>query len=163
MRVVDRQSAVSPPIYRDLGGLEQLLSFYIRSINIIVSRDLDTKLSGLDVAKGTGKISTLLIVSRHPGIRPSALAALIMRDRSSMGRLVDKMARQDLLIRQHDPQDQRSQALFLTAKGQQLARKVIQLAQEQDHDFFSMVTEEDKSVIINAFNKVLEQHRPGLD
>ncbi|WP_204902665.1 hypothetical protein [Erwinia endophytica] len=86
MRVVDHQSAVSPSIYRDSGGLEQLLIFYIRSINIIVSRALDTKSSGLDVTKGTGKISTLLIFPRHPGIRPSAIAALIMRDRSAMGR-----------------------------------------------------------------------------
>ncbi|WP_455811348.1 MarR family winged helix-turn-helix transcriptional regulator [Pseudomonas graminis] len=143
----------------DLGGLENLLSFYIRSINIAVSRDLDNKLSGLDVAKGTGKISTLLIVSRHPGIRPSAIADLIMRDRSSMGRLIDKMVAQGLVMRQSDPNDQRSQALYLTHQGHSLARQVIDLTQQQDRDFFHMVSEEEKSLMINLFNKIVCWHR----
>ncbi|WP_058962474.1 MarR family winged helix-turn-helix transcriptional regulator, partial [Type-E symbiont of Plautia stali] len=121
MTEVARETESETAGFHDLGGLESLLSFYIRSINIAVSRDLDNKLSGLDVAKGTGKISTLLIVSRHPGIRPSAIADLIMRDRSSMGRLVDKMVQQGLVMRQSDPEDQRSQALYLTVKGHKLA------------------------------------------
>ncbi|TKB29589.1 MAG: MarR family transcriptional regulator, partial [Mesorhizobium sp.] len=74
-----------------LDVLEDTLSFYIRSINIALSRDLDDRLEGLDVARGTGKITTLLLVDSHPGIRPSVIAQLIMRDRSAMGRLVDQM------------------------------------------------------------------------
>jgi len=145
--------------FHDLGGLENLLSFYIRSINIAVSRDLDNKLSGLDVAKGTGKISTLLIVSRHPGIRPSAIADLIMRDRSSMGRLVDKMVQQGLLMRQNDPDDQRSQALYLTHQGHKLAQQVVALTRQQDRDFFHMVSEDEKSLMLNLFNKIICWHR----
>lgn len=143
----------------DLGGLESLLSFYIRRVNIAVSRDLDNKLSGLDVAKGTGKIGTLLIVSRHPGIRPSDIADIIIRDRSSMGRLLEKMDQQGLLIRKTDPDDQRSQALYLTGKGHQLAEKVIQITRQQDDEFFHMVTAGEKEIIINACHKILEYYQ----
>ena len=145
--------------FHDLGGLESLLSFYIRSLNIAVSRDLDNKLSGLDVAKGTGKISTLLIVARHPGIRPSAIADLIMRDRSSMGRLVDKMVQQGLVMRQNDPDDQRSQALFLTHRGHKLAQQVVELTRQQDREFFHMVSEDEKSLLLSLFNKIICWHR----
>lgn len=145
--------------FHDLGGLENLLSFYIRSINIAVSRDLDNKLSGLDVAKGTGKISTLLIVSRHPGIRPSAIADLIMRDRSSMGRLVDKMVQQGLVMRQSDPDDQRSQALYLTHQGHKLAQQVVALTRQQDREFFHMVSEDEKALMLTLFNKIVSWHR----
>ena len=69
----------------DLDVLENTLSFYIRTVNIAVSRDLDDRLEGLDVARGTGKITTLLLVDSHPGIRPSVIAQLILKDRSAMG------------------------------------------------------------------------------
>ncbi|MCU5774520.1 MarR family transcriptional regulator [Erwiniaceae bacterium BAC15a-03b] len=159
MTKVERAADNKPPGFTDSGGLQQLLSFSVRCLNIVVSRDLDRKLSGLDVAKGTGKISTLLIVSRHPGIRPSSIADLIMRDRSSMGRLIDKMELQGLLRRKVAPDDNRSQALYLTEQGYKLASKVINLAQKQDRDFFHAISEQDKSLMINLCKKILNSHR----
>ena len=55
----------------DLDILGGLLSFYIRVINLVLGRDLDGKMRGTPVARGTGKISTLLLVAANPGIRPS--------------------------------------------------------------------------------------------
>ena len=81
----------------DLDVLEDTLSFYIRTMNIAVSRDLDARLEGCDVARGTGKITTLLLVDSHPGIRPSVIAQIIMHDRSAMGRLIEQMIEHDLL------------------------------------------------------------------
>ena len=88
---MDARSKTPPATITDvtLDVLEDTLSFYIRTLNIAVSRDLDDKLEGLDVAKGTGKITTLLLVDSHPGIRPSIIAELILRDRSATGRLME--------------------------------------------------------------------------
>ncbi|GAA0506890.1 MarR family winged helix-turn-helix transcriptional regulator [Tatumella terrea] len=142
-------------ISQDFGGLELLLSFYIRRVNIAVSRHLDKKLSGLDVAKGTGKIGTLLIVSRHPGISPSEVADIILRDRSSMGRLLVRMEAQGLILRNVSPHDQRSLALYLTPAGHRLAEKVIQLTRQQDDEFFYMVTASEKETMIHVCDKIL--------
>ncbi len=142
-------------IPQDFGGLELLLSFYIRRVNIAVSRHLDKKLSGLDVAKGTGKIGTLLIVSRHPGISPSEVADIILRDRSSMGRLLVRMEAQGLILRKISPHDQRSLALYLTPAGHRLAEKVIQLTRQQDDEFFYMVTASEKETMIHICDKIL--------
>src|SRR5438045_234830 len=87
----------------DIDVLEDTLSLYIRSINIAVSRDLDEKLEGLDVAQGTGKITTLFLVDGNPGIRPSTIAQVILKDRSAMGRLVDQMEEHGLLRRKIAP------------------------------------------------------------
>ncbi len=141
----------------DLGVLGQLLSFYIRTINIAVSRDLDNKLAGLEVAKGTGKISTLLIVARCPGIRPSVIADVIMRDRSAMGRLLTQMEGQGLLQRQISLDDGRSQALYLTPYGKMLAENVTRLVAEQEDDFFHSVSADEKNVIITVFKRILDK------
>jgi DNA-binding MarR family transcriptional regulator len=136
-----------------LDVLEHVLSYYIRTLNIAVSRDLDAKLEGLEVAKGTGKITTLLLVDRHPGIRPSVIAQLILRDRSAMVRLVDHMEEDGLLTRVVDEQDNRAQGLFITAKGKQLAATIRPIVAGQSREFFSDITDEEHRMLISILGR----------
>lgn len=107
----------------NLDVLEDTLSFYIRTINLAVSRDLDARLDGLDVAKGTGKITTLLLVDDYPGIRPSVIAHLTMRDRSAMGRIIDQMVSHDLIRREVSQEDSRAQSFTSPKPERHLQRK----------------------------------------
>jgi DNA-binding MarR family transcriptional regulator len=147
----------SPPVTVDdveLGVLDEMLSFFIRSLSIVVSRDLDEKLGDLEVAKGTGKVSTLLLVDRHPGIRPSVIAQVIMRDRSAMGRLVDLMESQGLLRREISAEDSRAQELYITPKGAEVAQQVRAIVGPQSEAFFSDLTLKEQRVVIDALRKV---------
>jgi DNA-binding MarR family transcriptional regulator len=147
----------SPPVTVDdveLGVLDEMLSFFIRSLSIVVSRDLDEKLGDLEVAKGTGKVSTLLLVDRHPGIRPSVIAQVIMRDRSAMGRLVDLMENQGLLRREISVEDSRAQELYITPKGAEVAQQVRAIVGPQSEAFFSDLTLKEQRVVIGALRKV---------
>jgi DNA-binding MarR family transcriptional regulator len=136
-----------------LDVLEHVLSYYIRTINIAVSRDLDDKLEGLEVARGTGKITTLLLVDRHPGIRPSVIAQLILRDRSAMVRLVDYLEEEGLLTRKVDGQDNRAQGLFITAKGKQLADTIRPIVTKQSREFFSDITDEEHRLLVSILGR----------
>jgi len=145
----------------DIDVLEDTLSFYIRSINIAVSRDLDEKLEGLDVAQGTGKITTLFLVDGNPGIRPSTIAQVIFKDRSAMGRLVDQMEGHGLLRRQIAPEDSRAQALYITDKGAQLAAHVRRLVTLQSREFFLEMTDEEHDLVLDilrrTYRRILER------
>ncbi|WJH41478.1 MarR family transcriptional regulator [Aliirhizobium terrae] len=139
----------------DLGldVLEDILSYYIRTLNIAVSRDLDEKLDGLEVAKGTGKITTLLLVDRHPGIRPSAIAELILRDRSAMVRVIDQMEEHGLLTRRTDGDDNRAQGLFITRKGRDLAATIRPIVVKQSRDFFPDITDDEHRLLISILSR----------
>lgn len=137
-----------------LDVLEDTLSFYIRTVNMAVSRNLDEWLDGLDVAKGTGKISTLLLVDRHPGIRPSVIAQLTMKDRSAMGRLVDQMEEHGLIRRVISREDNRAQELFITPKGAELAARIRPLVTRQSQEFFSCITEEEQKLVTDILRRV---------
>ncbi|MUZ73443.1 MarR family transcriptional regulator [Agrobacterium vitis] len=137
----------------DLDVLENVLSYYIRTINMAVSRDLDQKLGKLEVAKGTGKITTLLLVDSHPGIRSSVIAQLILKDRSAMVRLVDQMEEQELLRREADDDDNRAQGLFITPKGAALAKRVRPLVVKQSRDFFPDITDEEHQMLISVLGR----------
>lgn len=147
----------------DLGILDETLSFFIRTLNIAVSRDLDQRLEGLDVARGTGKVTTLLLVERHPGIRSSVIAEMTLRDRSAMGRLLDDLESHGLLTRKADPIDSRAQGLFLTAKGHDLARRVDAIV-GQSREFFADMDDEEYRQVITLLRRIYWRNilkRPG--
>ena len=85
-----------------------LLSFYVRTLNLLVSRNLDTRMEELGLAGGTGKIATLLLVGANPGIRPSVLAHIIRKDRSAMGKLLDAMGEAGLVEQRVSPEERRA-------------------------------------------------------
>ncbi|HMF67341.1 MAG TPA: MarR family winged helix-turn-helix transcriptional regulator [Phyllobacterium sp.] len=137
----------------DLDVLEDTLSFYIRTMNIAVSRDLDERLDGLDVARGTGKITTLLLVDSHPGIRPSVIAQIIMKDRSAMGRLIEQMIDNGLLTRQTSASERRAHELFVTPKGARLAATIRPIVTKQSKDFFSFIAEEEQAQVMDILRR----------
>ncbi len=137
----------------NLDVLEDTLSFYIRTMNIAVSRDLDARLDGCDVARGTGKITTLLLVDSHPGIRPSVIAQIIMKDRSAMGRLIEQMIEHDLLRRQTSASERRAQELYVTPKGAELAAMIRPIVTKQSKDFFSFIAEEEQAQVMDILRR----------
>lgn len=152
--MLDRKK--TPPVSIDdidLDVLEDTLSFYIRTVNLAVSRDLDERLEGCDVARGTGKITTLLLVDSHPGIRPSVIAQLILKDRSAMGRLVDQMEDHELLTRETSVDDSRAQELYITEKGAALAVQVRELVTRQSKDFFDFIPEDEQRLLMDILRR----------
>lgn len=138
----------------DLDVLENVLSFFIRAIDTSLSRDLDQRLANLEVAKGKGKITALLLIDSHPGIRPSVLADFAMRDRSAMGRILDTMEQQGLISRRNNVEDNRAQELYITGKGAALAVKVREIVVQQSEDFFDrIIPQEEQKVLIDILKR----------
>jgi len=142
----------------DLDIFGDLLSFYVRTVNILVSRDLDEKTEELAMAGGTGKISTLLLVSANPGLRPSVLAHFILKDRSAMGKLLEQMERTGLIEQKVSSSERRARELYLTARGRALAQQVREVARRQSDDFFSVLTDEEQDNLLRILRKVYESY-----
>jgi DNA-binding MarR family transcriptional regulator len=137
----------------DIGILDETLSFFIRSINTAVTRDLDARMRGLDIARGTGKITTLFLVENHPGIRPSVIADVLFKDRSAMGRLLDDMAAAGILRREAATEDLRAQALHLTDKGSELADTVRGIVRDS-RQFFGATDASDYAEVVRLLRKI---------
>lgn len=142
-----KSDKVSPPVSAtqvDLDVLENMLSFYVRAIDTALSRDLDERLKDLEVARGKGKITALFLIDSHPGIRPSVVAELAMKDRSATGRLLDAFQAHGLITRETSEDDSRAQKLFITEKGAALATKVRAIVIEQSENFFDHIIPRDE-------------------
>ena len=143
-----------------------LLSFYIRTVNILVSQDLDARMEALGLAGGTGKIATILLVGANPGIRPSVLAHFIRRDRSAMGKLLEAMGEAGLVEQRVSPVERRARELYLLPEGEALRTRVREVASRQDRDFFAMLEGAEQDQLLALLRKVYGHYLdmvPDLD
>ena len=142
--------------------LEGAFSWYIRSLEFAVSRDLENRIAHLDVAKGKGKITTLFLVDDYPGIRPSQIAEVLMRDRPATGRIIDTLVQARHIRRETAPEDQRAQALFITEKGQALAKEVREIIRAQEQEFFDFIEPEDRAHFMRILKRTYLNMRKKL-
>jgi DNA-binding MarR family transcriptional regulator len=138
----------------DLDILGDLLSFYIRVLNLVLSRDLDEAMRGTPVARGTGKISTLLMVAANPGIRPSVIAHFNMKDRSAMMRIIADLRRAGLIEQSVSDRERRAHELYLTAKGRQVVERVRRIARSQSDAFFAVLSPAERDRLRAILGKV---------
>jgi DNA-binding MarR family transcriptional regulator len=142
----------------DFDVLDSLMSFYVRSVNLLVSQDLDAHTETLNLGGGTGKISTILMVDSNPGLRPSVLAHYIRKDRSAMTKLLWQMEHAGFLEQRISPAERRARELYLTKKGKDLAKRLRLVIKKQDDDFFAMLNKEERSTLIRVLRKVYESY-----
>lgn len=131
-----------------------LLSFYVRSVNLLVSQDLDRQTTELGLSGGTGKIATVLLVGANPGIRPSVLAHFIRKDRSAMGKLLDQMGRGGLIEQRVSRVERRARELYLTSKGYALVQRTREVVRRQDDDFFAVLGDGEREQLLGLLRKV---------
>jgi DNA-binding MarR family transcriptional regulator len=142
----------------DFDIFSSLLSFYVRSVNLLVSQDLDEHTESLSLAGGTGKISTILLADSNPGLRPSVLAHFIRKDRSAMAKLLWQMEHAGFLEQRVSPTERRARELYLTKKGQALAKRLRKVIKAQDDDFFAMLSKPERETLLGLLRKVYESY-----
>ncbi len=74
--------------------------------------------------------AVLHVVDEHPGIDLTDLGARAALDRTTVGRVVDRLVRDGLVDRQPDPADRRRLVVTLTAAGRDRLATVTPLAAE---------------------------------
>lgn len=150
----------------NLDCLTDTISYYVRVLNLWVSRDLEKKFHDLPVAGGTGKITTLFIVKHQPGITASEITQFAGKDAPAMTRLIEKLTQDGLLERQADPETRRRQQLFITPAGEAAMETVRDIVLDEPQDTFWMLSPEEHAQTVALLRKIcaayVERQR-GID
>jgi DNA-binding MarR family transcriptional regulator len=82
--------------------------------------DADERLAGLGFGRAHHRV--LHFVNRHPGMRVADLLEILKITKQSLGRVLRDLVEQGYVIQRAGPADRRQRLLFLTPKGETLAR-----------------------------------------
>lgn len=147
------EDLVVSPETIDLDVLNGAFNYFIRDLNIAVSRDWEARVSDLGDMSGTGKVTALLMINRYPGIRPSAIAQINLRDRAEVARTINSLEKAGLVYRKAGLKDSRSWSLFITEKGKERVEQIRHRIQES-REFLSDVSDEEYEQVMTLLRRI---------
>src|SRR5438874_3734960 len=106
----------------DLGPLPDLIGYVLRCAQLVVFQDFFAAFAPFDI--GPAQFSVLTVIERNPGLTQSQVAETLGIKRTNFVGMLDELERRALAERRQIARDKRSYALYLTADGAALMRKL---------------------------------------
>jgi len=91
------------------------------------------------------------------GATPSRVADELKMTRGAISKLVDRLLAKGLVSRTVVAQDRRWQDLALTSKGRALVPRLAALADENDTEFFGVLSGEDRTALERILKKIVRR------
>ena len=107
-------------------NIEDSLGFLMNRTNTKLKNELLQHLKPYDVTPEQWAVLNRLW--EREGISPRDLAELTSKDQPNIARILDKLEKKRLIIRQTNPSDNRSFLIYLTDRGRELKAELIPLA-----------------------------------
>lgn len=95
------------------------------------------------------QFSVLAFLWQQDGLTQTELSEKAQIDRTTIGGLLDRMARSNLLERRPHPQDRRAHLVYLTEQGKRLEPELTSLANQVLKRFTAGLSETDKHQLRN--------------
>ncbi|WP_171056023.1 MarR family winged helix-turn-helix transcriptional regulator [Paenibacillus sinopodophylli] len=95
-------------------------------------------------------------LSSNDGISQKQLSELVVRDQTSIGKVLDKLEKKELIVRKDDPSDRRAFLLYLTPRGRELSELLISHVEHIHDEATKGIPEDDIDVFISVINKLYD-------
>lgn len=135
-----------------LGILPNLVGFHLRMAQVMVFKDFDRELAGLDITPAI--FGVLEILSHNKGLTQSRLAVAIGLDRSSLVPLLDKLQKRQLVAREASTEDRRSNHLHLTPAGEELLAIATQRVKLHEQRILAALSKTEIKELIKSLKKL---------
>ncbi|MDQ6692946.1 MAG: MarR family transcriptional regulator [Chloroflexota bacterium] len=122
-----------------------------------MQRHLMTHLGHYDLT--TAQYDVLAHLSESPGITQQALAEQLLVTKGNICGLIDRMSSRGLVERRCDPEDRRSNLLYLTPGGQAIAEEAVPAYSNFVREHLASLSAADQA----ALSSILERLDHGID
>lgn len=130
--------------------------YWMRMVSNAVSHEFARKVATKDVTVAEWAfLRTLYDVN---AMAPSDLAAKMGMTRGAISKLADRLLAKKLIGRTESTEDKRAHTLSLTGQGRRMVPMLAALADQNDTEFFGVLTEEDQKTL-DRILKVLAERR----
>mgnify|MGYP001047815811 CR=1 FL=1 len=98
------------------------------------------------------RLLTLLNAEAN-AVSQDVLSQKVYVDRSNVGRALDRLARENYLVKRKDPSDKRANLVLITDKGRTTAQEIRRLGDEMATTFFGDLTEDEAGQIVRMLRQ----------
>ncbi|MBO2929915.1 MarR family winged helix-turn-helix transcriptional regulator [Metapseudomonas otitidis] len=146
----------SPSDYPFNGSIGQ----YLGRSALLKDRLLDLHLAQLDITAAQFKVLVFIFMGRAS--TPADLCRQLAVDSGSMTRMLDRLEKKGLLLRQRCEEDRRSVRLHLSEQGLALSRETPRIVADAMNELTSPLTAEELGTLLGLLGKILQGRDPFL-
>jgi len=136
----------------DLGPLPELIGYVLRRAQLAVFQDFFAAFAPLDIRPA--QFSVLTVIERNPGLTQSQVAEALGIKRTNFVGMLDELERRGLAERRQTAGDKRSYALYLTADGAALMRKLRPVIKAHEQRIVAKVGEDGGRTLIALLHAI---------
>src|SRR2546421_8630663 len=138
----------------DLGPLPELIGYVLRRAQLVVFQDFFAAFAPFDLRPG--QFSVLTVIERNPGLTQSQVAEALGIKRTNFVGMLDALEARGLAERRQTARDKRSHALYLTAEGAALMRKLRPVLKAHESRVVANVGEEGRAALIALLREIAD-------
>ena len=142
----------------DLGPLPDLIGYVLRRAQLVVFQDFFNAFAPFDVSPA--QFSVLTVIERNPGLTQTQVAEALGIKRTNFVGMLDELERRALAERRQTARDKRSHALYLTAEGASLMRKLKPVLKAHESRMIDKVGEEGRAALIALLQEIADGREP---
>ncbi len=141
-----------------ISGLRSHVGYWLRFVSNHVSHSFAQKLaqSGVTVAEWV-ILREMYDSDEHTS--PSAVAELTGLTRGAVSKLIDRLLAKQLVTREEAADDRRYQKIQLTKEAISLVPKLAALADENDAEFFSVLSKAERKELTVILKKIIAANK----
>jgi DNA-binding MarR family transcriptional regulator len=142
----------------DLGPLPDLIGYVLRRAQLAVFQDFFAAFAPFDIRPA--QFSVLTVIERNPGLTQSQVAEALGIKRTNFVGMLDALEARGLTERRPAARDKRSYALYLTAEGAALMRRLKPVLKAHETRMIAKVGEDGRATLIALLGEIAEGREP---
>jgi DNA-binding MarR family transcriptional regulator len=139
----------------DLGPLPELIGYVLRRAQLAVFQDFFKTFAPFDIRPA--QFSVLTIIERNPGLTQSQVAEALGIKRTNFVGMLDALEARGLTERRPGARDKRSYALYLTADGQALMRKLKPVLKAHESRMIAKIGESGRDQLVALLHDIVDE------
>lgn len=117
-----------------------------------IRNNIDRLLKPFDLTRE--QLHLLKGLDRQKGRTQSEIGSLTGKSPANTTRILDRLEKKNLIIRRENPQDRRSQLVFLTDKGADLSREMARLLEALSARIEESIDKQDRAVVLRVLGRI---------
>lgn len=138
--------------------LKSHIGFWMRLVSNNVSHSFARKLEDSGVTVAEWVVLREMYSAKGDNITPSTIADLTGLTRGTISKLIERLLQKNLVTRDAAQGDRRYQDIKLTTKATSLIPKLAHLADQNDEEFFSVLSSAERKTLTEILQKMASRH-----
>ncbi len=137
--------------------LDQAIGMHVNRTAFLMTEEIARRFAKHGYPLSAQDFGILYRLSKQGTLTQVEIAALMLRDKTTITRRIDGLVKKNLVKRSHDPGDRRYYRISLTREGEQALTVLIPLVSEFQQEVLSGIPDPDIQVTLDTLKHISDQ------